>query len=683
MRRVPPFPTLLTLAVLMFAAACGDSRPTAPAMSPGGPNAVISDGSHNGNPDFFFLPPLAPDPRQNPNFDAGKFNAKLTPVVSVCLLDVASTAVPDNNSSCKSTLVTYSGPQVRVFPSLEFYLAVWNLRAAEPDEHLFYRVQVFVGTKRLGFLDVRVVTSLREARNAITGQVIPIPEDFILPIPFRIEQGALGAACKGTNADCTEVSVTPQGGTFFTSTNHAALVLTPGWASAAAFAAGGGSIALTIERKPANSDIPCHSGSVSGALYQEQAACYHYQTYPDIRPYGGFQTNDNVAAQCSTVPRTIGEGGNSGTEEWLLFKSDPGLPLQVLEDRAEPAGLDCTNFAFMEHLPSNPVLRLASLGWHAVTQTVGQVVGVKVAYAWDLGLGGHLLAGDGLSDISWGKGLVATKAADAQWATVGGAVTPTVKINGYHHGGAVSGVPVTFTTQTGSIFAGDAVVTTMTVLTDESGRASVRWQVALGANTLVATAATLDAAPLTFTATGIQAASITDPAGDATDSGEGAPISPDLISGVATLDRGNLVLQLRFAPGTFNPATTMADITIDIDQNLATGFAGIDAAHNDAALMGVEYIVNAGGDYNGSSPTVYTYTNPGFTSVHTGTLTYVTDGMDVTVPLSALGNARGAMNFKVGVQRQLNPHVDGYTGIVDYMTNIGLAPGSLSPPPSP
>ena len=52
----------------------------------GRPVALILDGAHNGDPDFFFLPPLVPDPSNDPHFDAGKFDATLSPTVEVCRL---------------------------------------------------------------------------------------------------------------------------------------------------------------------------------------------------------------------------------------------------------------------------------------------------------------------------------------------------------------------------------------------------------------------------------------------------------------------------------------------------------------------------------------------------------------------------------------------------------------------
>jgi hypothetical protein len=181
---------------------------------------------------------------------------------------------------------------------------------------------------------------------------------------------------------------------------------------------------------------------------------------------------------------------------------------------------------------------------------------------------------------------------------------------------------------------------------------------------------------LDFSVTALRA-SISDPA---LDDGEGA----DFISTAATVDRGNLVLQVRFTPGRFDPATSMATFSIDIDRNPATGYPGVDAANNDQALMGVEYLIEAGSDYVGSTPTVDKYTGSGFTSVKAGTLAFVNDatgvpiGMDVTIPLSALGNARGEMSFKGAVQQQVGP--GSFTGIKDYITDIGQPPGVLRRP---
>src|SRR5438093_12839838 len=76
---------LACLAVLLLTA-CNDQQPLQP---PAGsrPSALIMDGAHHGgNPDFFFLPPLAADPTGGPNSDPGKFNPTLAPPAEVCTL---------------------------------------------------------------------------------------------------------------------------------------------------------------------------------------------------------------------------------------------------------------------------------------------------------------------------------------------------------------------------------------------------------------------------------------------------------------------------------------------------------------------------------------------------------------------------------------------------------------------
>ncbi len=194
--RVP----LFVLAVAVLAAGCQDTQSTAPRPQPGDPSKIIFDGAHHaGNPDFFFLPLLGPDARHNPNFDRGKFNKNLSPVVKICALVVPS-GLPTLSSACDATKPLITISDVKVFPTLEFYLAVWNTRASNLDPHKFYRIQVFVGSTRLGYVDMTVVTSLREAINVITHEVIPLGANWTLPILFRIEAGALTGGTSRTSS---------------------------------------------------------------------------------------------------------------------------------------------------------------------------------------------------------------------------------------------------------------------------------------------------------------------------------------------------------------------------------------------------------------------------------------------------------------------------------------------------
>lgn len=166
--------------------------------------------------------------------------------------------------------------------------------------------------------------------------------------------------------------------------------------------------------------------------------------------------------------------------------------------------------------------------------------------------------------------------------------------------------------------------------------------------------------------------SVSDPAGDATDDTRVSP-DPDLVSASVSSDGTNLNLAVRFSPPTFNASLSRASFVIDVDENPATGFPGIDAANNDSALMGVEYLVNIGANLGASAEVLQFVSLPNsFTNVGSFTATVLSDGYDVAIPLSTLGNDDGRLTFKVETQSFLGP---GFTGILDYMPNLGLAPG--------
>jgi hypothetical protein len=530
-KRAVPF---IALAAMSLATACGDTSPTSPRLAPGQPSSLLSDGSKSGNADFFFLPPIAANPQGHSNYSAGKFNPNLRPVVRVCRLDT-------DDMGALATAACVAGPPAaqisasEISTTEEFYKVVWTPRDASIDRDGVYRLQVFVGTTSLGFADLTVINTKGEVKSAILNEVFPMSENRSIPIKFRIESGAAGA-CQRSPNDCTEVSVSPAGGTFFTNTHFAAVTLQPDFASAEAFAAGGGTILLTIERVQVDEGESCHSAA-SGAsrLLEEQSGCYHYETDPDLdedpdgegprMSFGGFQTAGNSVAQCSGLARN----SENSNQDWILFKSDPGRPLQALRDVPEPGGLNCADFAFLESLPSNPVLRFASLKLHSVKRAVNRAIGVKVAYAWDRGLGGLLLEGDGFSNISRGRGALLEKTAgDEQSAPAGtrAPFNPTVRITSvhpHHHEGEgddvgggedhhhpLANVAVTFRAIGGNF--GDGTYgsvpepkTEVIKYTDENGEASVPWYLGAGANTVTAEASSLDPSTVTFTATGLEA----------------------------------------------------------------------------------------------------------------------------------------------------------------------------------
>jgi hypothetical protein len=183
----------------------------------------------------------------------------------------------------------------------------------------------------------------------------------------------------------------------------------------------------------------------------------------------------------------------------------------------------------------------------------------------------------------------------------------------------------------------------------------------------------------------------TDPLGDST----GATGSPDLVwSAVTTTSDGNVKVQVRFAQGTFDPNTTLVEFLLDTDQNFATGSPGSNAGCvDDANLLGIDYLVNMDSGYNNNLATIFRATGGcnNFAPVGTATSTVTPNGMDVTFPLSLLTSvagpgvsgpaAAGPWNYKVTVSTLISNNA--FTGVEDYMPNLGVAPASTAGSPLP
>jgi hypothetical protein len=174
---------------------------------------------------------------------------------------------------------------------------------------------------------------------------------------------------------------------------------------------------------------------------------------------------------------------------------------------------------------------------------------------------------------------------------------------------------------------------------------------------------------------GAPSGTVNDPDNDATPSPNADP-DPDVISATVSSDGTNLHLQVRYKAGTFDPQLTRAQFLLDTDRNPATGQPGSDSGCvNDNGIIGVEFLVNMGADLGTNAEVLqYQGTCNSFGFVGNGTTTFVTDGMDATVPLSLLGNSDGRLNFKVVISEQIS-NSTGFTGVLDYMPNVGLPPG--------
>ena len=160
------------------------------------PSYVISDGAHrqafndpNGNPDFFFLPTMVPNPINDPNFNPDDFNPKLSPTVEVCNLP----GTQESEITLTTPCVTGAGAYFTSFPApvnvgLQRYAASWTVPVSND---VFYRIRVKVGDVSLGFADVHTVPSPSQLKAVNQDQFIGQQDGSSLPIRFRIEIGAL------------------------------------------------------------------------------------------------------------------------------------------------------------------------------------------------------------------------------------------------------------------------------------------------------------------------------------------------------------------------------------------------------------------------------------------------------------------------------------------------------------
>ena len=147
----------------------------------------------------------------------------------------------------------------------------------------------------------------------------------------------------------------------------------------------------------------------------------------------------------------------------------------------------------------------------------------------------------------------------------------------------------------------------------------------------------------------------------------------DLVAATITINGPNATLSARFAPGTFSASTTLVQFSLDTDKNPATGHQGTNAAcTTDNGVIGTDFLVDVGSDFYADQARVVASagTCNSFNFVgQVGGVTYVADGVDVTIPLSMLGNDDGRLNFKVTTSRYTGGA--GFTGILDRATEPG------------
>jgi hypothetical protein len=131
---------------------------------------------------------------------------------------------------------------------------------------------------------------------------------------------------------------------------------------------------------------------------------------------------------------------------------------------------------------------------------------------------------------------------------------------------------------------------------------------------------------------------VSDPTGDAL-SDPRVPVSPDLVHATADVAAGNIAFVVQFAPGTLNRQITRVTVLLDTDQDGSTGIRQADGLGADYSL---DLVASTGqATVNKADPAGCAVHLSCFNPIGSAVITFVPDGMQVTVPLSLLGMAMG------------------------------------------
>lgn len=170
------------LSCLLALAACSTSDgPTTPSASPLKPIkavASISDAMQGaGNSHFYWLPPIAPTGTY-----AGTFDPGLQPEIRICRVATAPCAVP---------LITIPTTSIKVDAIAKSYSTSWSTSPANitVDD---YRAEVWIGSRKMGFADIRVVAKQPDMKSVPAGFVGVVKKNA-LTLAFRLEFGIVAS----------------------------------------------------------------------------------------------------------------------------------------------------------------------------------------------------------------------------------------------------------------------------------------------------------------------------------------------------------------------------------------------------------------------------------------------------------------------------------------------------------
>jgi hypothetical protein len=156
------------------------------------------------------------------------------------------------------------------------------------------------------------------------------------------------------------------------------------------------------------------------------------------------------------------------------------------------------------------------------------------------------------------------------------------------------------------------------------------------------------------TATGALHAEIRDTSVDALPDAR-VPVSPDLVLAVVDVGTADVAFKFRFRPGSFDPSTTRLAVDLDLDQNSASGTAGVECS---------VFVHPARGQAD-----VMRNIRPDAPPAGGGTIPVgcAADGCDVNIPRVLLGDDDGRFNFRVRVFSE-----PAQTTVIDVLPDIGM-----------
>jgi hypothetical protein len=182
---------LLAIVAVLLLSSCFERSPVAPEVQEPGLFGAISDAAHEGNPHFYWLPPIA---SREPIY-AGTFDATLSPVVEICEWTGSGCVIPllarfTTEDGPGSETVRVDTEEVDAEEEEEYYIVNWHTGEFALDPAKMYRISVRVGGWDWGFADVDVLGPGEKKKDVDADQYVPIENGRTLPIKFRIEQEA-------------------------------------------------------------------------------------------------------------------------------------------------------------------------------------------------------------------------------------------------------------------------------------------------------------------------------------------------------------------------------------------------------------------------------------------------------------------------------------------------------------